>query len=109
MCAASVVASTTHGDFCEPVFQLPRLQREHVKIKEAIESHGGNLQVAFEHAGPKPEVATVIGYFFVSDKFPSEMGFPLLNGDKHFVVEVGDQFWIDGNARALQWFERQVG
>lgn len=90
------------------VFQLPKLRPEHRKIKEALEIHGGDLQVAFEHAGPKPDMATVIGYFFVSDKFPNEMGFPLLNGDKHFVVEIGNECWIEGNVRALQWFEKHA-
>lgn len=90
------------------VFQLPRLTPEHAKTKVALEIHGGDLRFAFHLAGPKRDMATLIGYFFSLRQVSNEMGFPLLNGYKHFVVEVGNECWIEGNGQALQWFQKHA-
>ncbi len=89
------------------VFVVPKTESEHQHIRAAIDHHScGDFQMVFMQVGPKPDLQFTVSYLFTSDKPPHEMGFGLLNGDQHLVVEVGEWTFVDGSVRAQEWLRK---
>ncbi|MDQ3039742.1 MAG: hypothetical protein M3R16_08100 [Pseudomonadota bacterium] len=89
------------------VFNVPKSEPEHASIKEALQDHSaGDFQLAFMHAGPKPDRPFVVAYLFTSDRHPRNMGFGLLNEDAYLLVEIGDGFAARHMSRAEDWLRK---
>ena len=93
-------------------FFSPALALEHSRLVEAIQHHsdGDYVEVYKQASTPQKGIPTpfTILYLFTTTKYASEMGFPTLNGDKYFLVEVSPdlQHWHDGLSVAHNWLER---
>lgn len=68
------------------------LQREHARLLEAVKYHSdGDFVEVAKHAGsakPKEPVTFSAVYLFTTTKPPSEIGIPLLRGDRYLLIQV---------------------
>lgn len=86
------------------VFFIPKQEQEHASIAAAIKHHSdGDYQLVHMQVGQRPDVPFTVAYLFTSGTPPWEMGFGLLNGDKHVIVEVGDRSFVSGSNLAEKW------
>jgi hypothetical protein len=96
------------------IVQSPALQGEHKSIVDAVSFHSGGdfIEVLKETSAPrgtraaKAEIPFVVAYLFSTETPPSQMGFGLLNGDRHVLLEVGSATWVDGFSRVRGWLDR---
>jgi hypothetical protein len=96
------------------IVQSPALQGEHKVIVDAVSFHSGGdfIEVFKETSAPrgtrasKAEIPFVVAYLYSTETPPSKMGFGLLNGDRHVLLEVGSATWADGFSRVRAWLDR---
>ena len=96
------------------IVQSPALQTEHAAIKDAVQYHslGDFIEVFKETSAPRGarasgvEIPFFVAYLFSTQNHPSEMGFGLLTGDRHVLLEVGSTTWVDGFSRVRDWLDR---
>lgn len=92
----------------------PALQTEHASIQRAVEFHSdGDFVEVFKQIAAMPgakasgaDIPFVVAYLFSTTKYPSEMGFGLLDRDHYFLVGVEASCWESGAIRARNWLER---
>jgi hypothetical protein len=97
------------------VVHSPALQAEHRNIVDAVQHHslGDFIEVFKETSAPRgsrasgTEIPFVVAYLFSTETPPSKMGFGLLNGDRHLLLEVGQATWVDGFSRVRDWLDRR--
>jgi hypothetical protein len=80
------------------IFGLPKPQREHAKLAEAIRSVAGDDFKQFIVPGG-------VGYVYESETLPWNMPFGqiLHNGDTRIIVEIGEKTLMDGYGAAVGW------
>ena len=92
----------------------PALDREHARIREAVETHsGGDFVEVWKQAAAVPgakaaggDIPFSVGYLFSTTSLPSEMGFGLLDRDASLLIEVTTLHWEDRMSVARNWLER---
>ncbi|MDQ3159455.1 MAG: hypothetical protein M3Q51_00345 [Pseudomonadota bacterium] len=92
----------------------PSLQPEHASVRDAVMHHSdGDFCEAFKQVVAMPgakasgaEIPFVVAYLFSTAALPSEMGFPVLDRDRYFLVEVTTTSWAQGLSVARNWLDR---
>lgn len=93
-------------------FAASDTQKEHSRLLEAVKHHSdGDLVEVFKQAGSakkgEPIPSTVV-YLFTTTKLPSEIGLPLLRGDRYLLIQVhaGLANWHHNLSVARAWLDR---
>lgn len=100
---------TQHKPRYLALFILPKVEKEHAAILEAVAHHSaGDFKALFTI--PTAKGGAVIAYVFTSMEVPWKMGFGTeFNGDNRLVVQLDDNFYEAGMNVAGAWLKaRQV-